>query len=109
MKPPGMFLKKHKYSSRAARKKPQLLAQNIEKILHFATEHVSLSPEYWDDVIFTDETKIMLYYHDRPQRVWRKPLTALKNKNLIPIVKFGKLFVMVCSCTDKISKYIHND
>ena len=109
MKPPGMFLKKHKYYSRAARKKPQLLAQNIEKRLHFATEHVLLPPEYWDDVIFSDETKIMLYYHDGPQRVWCKALTTLKNKNLIPTVKFRKLFVMVCSCTDKISRYIHND
>ena len=29
------------------------------------------------------------------RRVWRKPLTALENKNLIPTVKFGKLCVMV--------------
>ena len=42
-----------------------------------------------------DEMKIMLYYHDGPQRVWRKPLTALENKNLIPAVKYGKLSVMV--------------
>ena len=33
----------------------------------------------------------MLYNHDGPQKVWRKPLTALKNKNLMPTVKFGKL------------------
>ena len=75
-----------------------LSAQNVEKRLRFATEHVSLPPEYWDDVIFSDETKIMLYYHDRPQRVLRKPLTALENKNLIPTVKFGKLSVMVWGC-----------
>ena len=40
----------------------------------------------------------MPYYHDRPQRVWRKPLTTLENKNLIPIVKFGLLSIMVCIC-----------
>lgn len=91
-------LLKHKYSSRVARKKPLLSAQNIEKRLRFATEQVSLPPAYWDDVIFSDETKIMLYYHDGPQRVWRKPLTALENKNLIPTVKFGKLSVMVWGC-----------
>ena len=55
-------------------------------------------PEYWDDVIFSDETKIMLYYHDGPQRVWRRPQTALENKNLIPTVNFGKLSVMIWSC-----------
>ena len=40
----------------------------------------------------------MLYYHDGPKRVWRKPLTALENKNLIPTVKFGKLSIMVWGC-----------
>ena len=39
----------------------------------------------------------MLYYFDGPQRVWRKPLTALENKNLIPTVKSGKLSAMVSS------------
>ena len=89
-------LEKHKSSSRVARKKPLLSAQNVEKI--FATEHVSLPPEYWDDFIFSDETKLMLYYHDGPQRLWRKPLTALENKNLIPTVKFAKLSEMVWAC-----------
>ena len=37
----------------------------------------------------------MLYYHDGPQKVWRKALSALANKNLIPTVKFGKLCIMV--------------
>ena len=40
----------------------------------------------------------MLYYHDEPQRVWHKPLTALENKNLIPTVKLGKLSVMIWGC-----------
>lgn len=47
---------------------------------------------------FSDETKIMLHYHDGPQRVCRKPLTALENKNRIPTLKFGKLSVLVGSC-----------
>lgn len=54
--------------------------------------------EYWDDVIFCDESKIMLYYNDGPPRVWRKPLTALENRNVIPTVKFGKLSVMIWGC-----------
>lgn len=40
----------------------------------------------------------MLYSHDGPTKVWRKPLTALENKNIIPTVKFGKLSVMVWGC-----------
>ena len=72
-----------------------LSAQNVEKRLRFVTEHVSLPPENWDDVIFSDKTKIMLYYHDGSQRLWHKALIALEIKNLIPTVKFGKLSVMV--------------
>lgn len=64
----------------------------------FAIEHVRFGAEYWDDVIFCDETKLMLYYHDGPQKVWRKPLTALDKKNIIPTVKFGKLSVMAWAC-----------
>ena len=57
-------LKKHKYSSRVARKKPLLSAQNVKKILRFAIDYISLPPEYWDNGIFSDETKILLYYHE---------------------------------------------
>ena len=86
-------LEKHKYSSKVTRKKPLLSAQNVDKRLQFASEHVSSFPaEYWDDDIFSDETKIMLHYHNGPQRVWLQPL---ENKNRIPTVKFRKLFVMV--------------
>lgn len=88
----------HKYSSKTARKKPLLSVQNISKRLTFAVKHDSLPTEYWNDVIFCDETKIMLYTHDGPNKVWRKPLTALQNKNIIPTVKFGKLSVMVWGC-----------
>ena len=36
----------------------------------------------------------MLYYHDGPQRIWRKPLTALESKNHILTVKFEKLSII---------------
>ena len=40
----------------------------------------------------------MRHYHDKKQRVWRKPVTALENKNLISTEKFGKFSVMVWGC-----------
>lgn len=91
------ILREH-YSSRSARQKPLLSEQNIQKRLKFASEYISKPDDYWDDVIFCDETKIMLYYNDGPTRVWRKPLTALENRNIIPTVKFGKLSFMVWGC-----------
>ena len=77
------------------RKKLLLSAKNAEKGLRFTTEYISLPPEYWNDVIFSDETKITLYYHDGSQRVWRKLLTPLGNKNLIPTAQFEMLSIMV--------------
>ena len=96
---------KNKYSSRAARKKPLLSAANIQKRFSFAVRNVSQPVEYWDDVIFCDETKIMLYYNDGPSRVWRKPLTSLKQQNIIPTVKFGKMSIMIWGC---ISSHLTN-
>ena len=89
-------LEKHKYSSRVARKKPLLSAQNVEKRL-------DLLPNTF---YFHRSTGMMLFSQIRRkqcciimtkhQRVWRKSLTALENKNLIPtVVKLGKFTVMV--------------
>jgi len=89
---------RHKYSSRVARKKPLLSPVNVEKRLTFAVSMINQPIEYWDDVIFCDETKMMLYYNAGPPRVWRKPLSALDNRNIIPTVKFGKLSVMIWGC-----------
>lgn len=89
---------RNKYSSRVARKKPLLSAENVNRRLSFATMFVSQPTDYWNDVIFCDETKIMLYYNDGPSRVWRKALTSLEARNIIPTVKFGKLSVMVWGC-----------
>lgn len=89
---------KNKYSSRVARKKPLLSTRNIEKRYSFALNYISQPVDYWDDVIFCDEVKVMLYYNDGPTRVWRKPLTSLENRNIIPTVKFGKMSIMVWGC-----------
>ena len=75
-----------------------LSPQNIENRVLFARAHISEPLDYWDDVIFCDETKKMLYCNDGPSRVWRKASTALESRNIIPAVKFGKLSEMVWGC-----------
>jgi len=67
----------------------------IENRLTFAIEMQHQPEDYWNNVIFCDETKMMLYYTDGANRVWRKALTALENPNVIPTVKFGKPSVMI--------------
>ena len=52
---------KQKYSSRGVRKTPAISAKFIK-----VTTIMSLLSEYWDEVIFENETKIMQNYHLRP-------------------------------------------
>jgi len=61
------YFRIHKYHSRVARKKPMLSASNIEKRLTFAIEMKHQPEDYWNNVIFCDETKMMLYYNDGPK------------------------------------------
>lgn len=56
---------------RVARKKPFLSKANIKKRLQFAKEYVSKPPEFWNKVLFSDETKINLFGSDGRQMVWR--------------------------------------
>lgn len=91
-------LLKNNYLSKVARKKPLLSRINVEKRLLFAQKYINFTFEDWENVIFCDETKIMLYYNDGPTRVWQKPLKSLENKNIIPTVKHGKFSVMVWGC-----------
>ena len=61
MQPSEMFLKKTNILQEwLGEKLLHNSAQNVKKRLRFATQHVSLPPEYWDDVIFSDKMKIML-------------------------------------------------
>ena len=110
MKPSETFLKKSIFFKSGKKKKLLLSTHNVEKRLRFATEHVSFPLEYLDDIIFSDDTEIMLYY----QRVWRKHLTALENKSLIPTVKlsvmvFSKVVGVIRILDEIITKEVYPD
>ena len=75
-----MFLKNTNILQEWLGKKPAVCTKYRKKIT-ICYQHVSFPPEYWDDVIFSDERKIMLYYHDEPQRAWPKTLKALEKKS----------------------------
>ena len=48
-----------------------------------------MPPEFWDSVIFVDESKFNIFGSDGKQMVWRKPKSELEMKNLTPSVKHG--------------------
>lgn len=86
---------RHNLHGRVARKKPLLSKANIKKRLEFAKEHVDKPQDFWNTVIFTDETKVNLFGSDGRQMVWRKPRSELQSQNLCPTVKHGGGSVMM--------------
>ncbi|GFX50160.1 transposable element Tc1 transposase [Trichonephila clavipes] len=51
------ILKKAGYHGRVAHKKPHISAVNRENRLDFANEHVNKPPQFWEKVLFSDESK----------------------------------------------------
>lgn len=54
--------------------------------------------QFWDEVVFSDESKFDVFGSDRRHMVWRKPNIALHPNNTVPTVKHGGGEVMVWGC-----------
>lgn len=74
---------------RVAIKKPWLSAKNIKKRLKWARDHITWTVDDWRKVIWSDETKIMLFGSDGITRKWRRTGESLKTQCLKPTVKHG--------------------
>ncbi|GFW41572.1 uncharacterized protein TNCV_4034891 [Trichonephila clavipes] len=84
------ILKKAGYHGRVAHKKPHISAVNRQKRLDFANEHVNKPPQFWEKVLFSDESKFCIFGIKWRELVWRKQGTALEKENLVPTVKRAK-------------------
>ncbi|GFW90045.1 transposable element Tc1 transposase [Trichonephila clavipes] len=90
------------YNGRVARKKPLIGKRNRVKRLKFAKEHILKRTKsfqrFWNEVIFSDESKFNIFGSDGRRMVWRKPNTSHHPKHTIPTVKHGGGSVMVWGC-----------
>lgn len=86
------------YNGRVARKKFWVSEVNRKKRLAFAKEYISKDLEYWQRVIFSDESKYNLFGSDGRRMVWRKKNTEMQPQNLVPTVKHGGGSLMVWGC-----------
>lgn len=84
--------------ARTPRKKPFISEVNRKKRLGFAHCYVGKSNEFWENVLFSDESKFNIFGSDGRKYVWRKAGQALNPKNVIPTVKHGGGHVMVWGC-----------
>ena len=53
---------------------------------------------FWENVLWTDETKIELFGKAHHSTVYRKRNEAYKEKNTVPIVKYGGGSIMFWGC-----------
>lgn len=88
-------LKKAGYNARVARRKPLISKRNQLKRKTFAKDFINKDTSFWDNVMFTDESKYNIFESDGRSLVWRKSNTELELKNIKPTVKHGGGSVMV--------------
>ena len=79
------------YRGRAARKS-RLRPFNLERRKYWGSEMISKPLEFWDTVVFSDETPFAQFSDSGRIRVWRQEFSLL---HLQPTVKFGGFLVMV--------------
>ncbi|GFS92603.1 transposable element Tc1 transposase [Trichonephila clavipes] len=75
----------------------QALSERVKR-LKFAKEHILKPQQFWNEVIFSDESKFYIFGSDGRRMVWRKPNTSHHPKHTIPTVKHGGGSVMVWGC-----------
>lgn len=90
--------KKYGFNGRVARKKFWVSKTNRQKRLNFAQEYRTKKEDFWNRVIFSDESKYNIFGSDGRRMVWRKKNTEMEPQNLVPTVKHGGGSIMVWGC-----------
>ncbi|KAK3562775.1 hypothetical protein QTP86_007093 [Hemibagrus guttatus] len=92
-------LGKNGLRGRVPRRKPLLSKKNIKARLSFARKHLDDPQDFWENTLWTDETKTEHFGRSVSHYVWRKSNTAFQKKNITPTVKYGGGSVMVWGCS----------
>lgn len=75
------------FGSKMARRKPLLSTNNVGAKFRFAKLHLKKPPDFWNNSIWTDETKVKMLEQNVQCHVWRQPNTTYQHKHiLIPAV-----------------------
>ncbi len=80
------------------RRKPLLKMMHKKACKPFAEDEQTKDMDYWNHVLWSDETKIHLFGSDGVKRVWWQPGEEHKDKCVMPTVKHGGGSVMVWGC-----------
>ncbi len=80
------------------RRKPILKMMHKKAYKQFAEDKQTKDMDYWNHVLWSDETKINLFDSDGVKHVRRQPGEEYKDKCVLPTVKHCGESVMVWAC-----------
>ena len=89
------YLRRLGYKGRAARRKPLLQPANIARRYRWAKEMIKKPLDFWQAVIFSDESSFAQFSCSGRVWVWRSPDQEFWMNQLQPTVKHGDFSVMV--------------
>ena len=94
-------LKDQGFVCRVKKKKPYLKPKAIEARRKWAMAHINWTVDDWKKVIFSDESKYMLFKSDGREYAYFRPGHAYDSKNIKKTVKHGAGNVMVWGCVTR--------
>lgn len=94
----GRALHKYGLVCRVRRRRPWISPPNKAKRKAWALEHLEWTVEDWKRIIFSDESKFMLFKSDGRQYCWIRPGMALDPRFTQKVIKYGGGSVMVWGC-----------
>ncbi len=83
---------------RRPRRKPLLKLAHKKACKQFAEDNLAKSMNYWNHVLWSDESKVNLFDSDGVQHVWRRPGEEYQENCALPSVKHGGGSIMVWGC-----------
>ncbi|KAL0188386.1 hypothetical protein M9458_015485, partial [Cirrhinus mrigala] len=93
----ALSLEKGRYGRRP-RRTPLLSQRHKKARLEFEKTYVTKPQSFWENVLWTDETKVELFGKAHHGTVCRKRNEAFKEKNTVPTVKHGGGSKMFWGC-----------